>query len=402
MKILYLSPYYWPEEIGSAPYATGLAEFLASKGDSVTTVAFRPHYPSIEPYSAWQEGNLDNEIHESVSIIRVPVNERGSGGFKTRLKNDLRFFFSISKMTLQRKFKGTDVVVAYVPSIFSLFASKLVQLMTGAPIIAIVHDIESGLAHSLRITKSKTVLSIMRLIERIGLNWAHTVVVLTKGMREELENIGCRRPIEIVSIWGNSGSVTSIDPHRIPVLTYSGNFGKKQNIDQLFPLIEHLDEIESPAKIILRGDGSERTRIENEVKNRKLGNVEFADLVPANQFIATLQEANIHLVPQATNVANYALPSKLFSIMSAGRPFVCIAKESSPLDELAKESGAGICIDPSDHEGLKVEVTALLSDPGKQQEMGHRGQSFIRNQMNREDILNRLEGLIRETAASKV
>lgn len=402
MKILYLSPYYWPEEIGSSPYATGLAEYLAAAGHEVQTVAFRPHYPSIEPFGDWQDGARDIETRNGVAISRVAVTERGEGGFKARLANDLRFLRRIVGAALRGTYRRTDVVVAYVPSIFTLYGARAIRLFTGAPLVAVVHDIESGLAHSLGITNSNLLLKLMRLTERSGLNFAQSVVVLTDGMRRELEDVGCTRPIEVISIWGEPEREDPIDAAKVPVLTYSGNFGKKQNIDQLLPLIEWLHRSGNEVRVVLRGGGSERGRIEKEVRERGITNVTFADLVPADQFMATMQGANIHLVPQATNVANYALPSKLFSIMSAGRPFVCIAQEGSPLDHLARDSEAGLCIPPGDDDRLYSEVSALLADPARQQAMGRNGQAFIREKMNRATILDRFERLILDAATRRI
>lgn len=399
-RILYLSPYFWPEEIGSAPYCSELAFHLAAQGHEVRTVAFRPHYPDIAPFAAWAEGQRDHETHEGVAIERVAVSARGSGGFRERIRNDLRFLRYMISAGLRQKFRGTETIVAYVPSVLTLYGAKIVRLFTGAKIIAVVHDIESGLASSLGITRGGMMPRLLRLIERIGLNFSQTVIVLTDGMARELRDIGCRRPIEVLSIWGSVGPETPIDPGAPKVITYSGNFGKKQNIDQLLPLMERLSRSAVKVDIVLRGNGSERDRIAQEVAARGIGNVAFLPLVPAADLTATLQAANIHLVPQAMNVANYALPSKLFSIMAAGRPFVCIAQADSPLDDLAAKSGAGLCVSPGDDERLYEDVTSLLEDPARQWAMGQAGRAFIRQHMNRAQIFSEYEKLIMDSRAN--
>ncbi len=384
--ILYLSPYFWPEEIGSAPYSSELAVHLAARAP-VIAVTFRPHYPSIDPFGEWADGSRDRETHDGVEIQRVPVAARGAGGFKDRLRNDLRFLAQVTAGALRGRYRGTEVIVAYVPSVLTLYGAKLVAVLTGAPILAVVHDIESGLAAALGIGRGRGLLALMRFVERIGLNFAQEVVVLTDGMKTELQAIGCHRPISVIPIWGQPSASSPIDPAARPVLTYSGNFGKKQNIDQLLPLFARLTAEGRDVGIVLRGGGSELGRIQTEIAARGIQNVQFLPLVPAAEFTSTLQAANIHLVPQASNVANYALPSKLFSIMAAGRPFVCMAVKGSPLDVLATKSGAGICVPPQDDIALYAAVSALLADPASQREMGQKGQDFVRTYMNRDIIL---------------
>ncbi len=392
--ILYLSPYYWPEEIGSAPYSSELAADLAARGRAVRAVTFRPHYPSIEPFGAWAEGARDQEAHLGVQIERVAVQARGAGGFKDRLRNDLRFLRHVLAGAITGRYRGTQRIVAYVPSVLTLYGAKAVSFMTGAPIVAIVHDIESGLAASLGIGKGRALLALMRFVERIGFNFARELVVLTEGMKAELRAIGCKKPITVIPIWGAVSPANPIDPAARPVLLYSGNFGKKQNIDQLLPLLARLSAEGAAVDCVLRGGGSERGRIEAEVAAQGIKNAEFLPLVPAEEFVAALQSANIHLVPQASNVANYALPSKLFSIMAAGRPFVCIAAKDSPLDHLAQVSGAGICVAVGDDVALYTVVTRLLADSARQIEMGAKGQEFIRQYMNRETILGQFADMI--------
>ena len=142
----------------------------------------------------------------------------------------------------------------------------------------------------------------------------------------------------------------------------------------------------------MRGDGSERARIEAEMRRRGI-DVTFLPLAPAGEFLQALQSANVHLVPQALNVANYALPSKLFSIMAAGRPFACIAEADSPLDRLARDSGAGICVPPGDPEAAHQALRTLLADPDRQRAMGLAGRRYVDQNMDRDDILGRYEAL---------
>lgn len=393
-NILYLSPYFWPEEIGSAPYSTELALWLQDQGHKLRVIAFRPHYPRIEDFRAWSYGARDEEVYEGIEISRIDVTERGAGGFKERIKNDVRFLFSIWRKAITGKFKQTDVIVAYIPSVLTVLGALLVKAFSGARIVSIVHDIESGLAQSLGLASSGLLLSFMRAIERFALNRSDQVIVLTEGMRTELIRIGCHRPISVVSIWASlPPDETSISNGPI-TLMYSGNFGKKQNLDQLVPLIKRLSDEKQAIQVVMQGSGSERARIEQLFAASGISNTEFRELVPAEKLTDSLRSANIHLVPQAQNVANYALPSKLFSIMAAGRPFVCIAEENSPLEDLTRQSNAGICIPPTDQNRLFNEIVALADNPQDQLIKGSNGRDFVLRNMNKEAIMNSYHGLI--------
>lgn len=396
-NILYLSPYFWPEEIGSAPYSTELAIWLQQQGHKLRVVAFRPHYPKIEDFGAWGQGARDEETFGEIRISRIPVGGRGAGGLKERIRNDVRFLLGVWSRAFRGRFRGTEIIVTYVPSILTLFAALPVRLVTRSRMIAVVHDIESGLAHSLGLTTNKVVLSVMRFVERIALNSADHVVVLTEGMRSELLRVGCRRPISVVSIWASTSPEAAV-PERPPVkLMYSGNFGKKQNLDQLIPLIKRLSNENQSIRVVMQGDGSEKVRLERLFVEAGISNTEFTPLVPLSQFMSSLQSAHIHLVPQALNVANYALPSKLFSIMSAGRPFLCIAEPGSPLDLLTQQSAAGICVPPNDEERLFHAIASLAVNTDDLEVMGINGRAYVSAHMNKETIMLRYHAILLAT-----
>lgn len=394
MRILYLSPYFWPEEIGSAPYCTDVALWLRDHDHDVRVVAFRPHYPSAQLFPAWSDGSRDQDAHDGIAISRVPAAGRGGGGFKDRLKNDLAFLRHVLRAAIGGKFRGTDVVVAYVPSTLTLYGAFAVRVATGARIVAVVHDIESGLAKSLGIAKGRALSRLMTLTERIGLNRADRVVVLTEGMKSEIQRIGCRRPIDVLPIWSQPPAACPPPPQGETVLMYSGNFGRKQNLEQLIPLFKRLSDENRGVRVVLRGEGREWQDFKTLTGAAGIANAAFLPLAPAAELSASLQSANIHIVPQATNVANYSIPSKVFSIMAAGRPFVCIAAANSPLDDLARQSGAGICVPAGDEDKLYRSIADLADDLALQQKMGDAGRLFVAQNMDRKTILRAYETLI--------
>ena len=385
-NIVYLSPYFWPEEIGSAPYATELALWLKQQGHNLQVVSFRPHYPAIGNFTPWMDGARDEEELGGIGISRIAVTERGTGGFKERIKNDLRFLAGVWARAFRGRFRGTDLVIAYIPSVLTLFGAMLIRLVTRARLVAIVHDIESGLAKSLGLTSSRALLFAMNMAERFAFNRCDHVIVLTEGMRSELRRIGCKRPISVISIWASPAPEAPAPGFPVSLM-YSGNFGKKQNLDQLVPLIKRLSDTKPSIKVILQGDGSEKARIEEMFSAAGISNTRFMPLVAANELVPSLQAASIHLVPQALNVANYALPSKLFSAMSVGRPFICIAEADSPLDTLTRQSGAGLCVSPQDEETLFEAVVSLADNLEDQAIKGRNGRDFVSTHMSKETIM---------------
>jgi colanic acid biosynthesis glycosyl transferase WcaI len=393
--ILFLSSYYWPEEIGSAPYCTQVAEWIASKGHHVTVIASRPHYPNPALFPDWMDGTRDKEIHNGVTILRVGFARSQNRSAGTRVLNDIRFALYAAWRAL-RSDCCPSVIIACVPSCLSFFTASALKLRTNARVIGVVHDIESGLATSLQLSRS-TLLRIICLVEKFAFAQPDRLIVLTPEMAQQVSSIGSQK-IDVLPIWADLPPEDAAPMTPEPTLMYSGNFGKKQNLHQLLPLLEMLQQRLPEVKIVLQGDGSERTRLQARVSELKLRNTVFSKLVPAQHLPASLQSNWVHLVPQVVNTANFAVPSKVITIMAAGRPFLCIAEKGSVLHELAKVSQAGVCVFPGNTEQLFNSVRELISEPSRLIEMGRRGRDYVRRNLDRATILCGYETLILDSA----
>ena len=68
LKVLISTSYYWPEEAGSAPYLTGLAEHLSAEGHKVVVATGFAHYPD---WRSGAHGKLAaTESQNGVEIVR--------------------------------------------------------------------------------------------------------------------------------------------------------------------------------------------------------------------------------------------------------------------------------------------------------------------------------------------
>lgn len=387
------SPYFWPEEIGSAPYCTDLAQFLAAGGAGVKVFAFRPHYPNPADFPAWQTGEKDTETLGSLEIRRVAPSSRGDGGALTRLKNDVSYLMFAIRNAISGRQSKVKTVVSFVPGIIGSLGAYLYAKRHRARFVIVVHDIESGLAKSLGMMKNKALLWVLRSIERIALNRADQVIVLTEGMSRELTSIGYKGIPRVLPIWAEAAPEKDLEPRAIVKIGYSGNFGRKQNLFQMLPLVEKLGQRQD-IEFIFRGDGTERDLFEEKVRATGAINVKFLPLVPSEEFMTALQDVDLHLLPQALNVANYAIPSKLTSIMAAGRAFVCIAEQSSPLHQIAMATGGGLCIDPNRLELMPDAIEALCGDKSKLQHMGQVNREYMELHMSRATVLASYEEII--------
>jgi colanic acid biosynthesis glycosyl transferase WcaI len=385
--LLILSNYFHPEPTGSAPPITDLAAWAGELGLRPHVLTARPSYPRSEVYPGYEAGQKDHEVFRGAEVRRVRSIIPRSRGLAGRLAAELSFAVSAA-LARKRRYGG---VVCVCPSIFVVLIAPMFR-RRGGRVVAIVHDIQSGLASSLKFGGAGAILRLLQGLERWALNRCDRVIALTEGMAGELRALGVTRPIDILPPQVDVREITPRPEPTAgpPVLLYSGNLGRKQGLDQILALAARLKARGHDAVIHIRGEGSERPELEREAAAAGLDNIRFSDLAPRAEISAALGEAVLHLVPQDPAGARFALPSKVFSIMAARRAFVATAEPDSPLGRVVTRSGGGVCVPAGDSGALTDAVIELLAAPEDRAHMGTSGRQFVEQEIDREIVCRRL------------
>jgi len=392
LPVLFVTQHYSPEVIGSAPYCADLAEGLVRHGRQVTVLAGLPHYPDPSEFEAF---NNDPPVRQNLSGVVVErlhswLPRRRSA--LLRVAGELAFLFAGLVALLRGRIRRHEVVISLCPSIFAVLLGMMAKRRGGRH-VAMVHDVQSGLAQSLGIVRFRLLVRLMRLAERFILNRVELILVLSSEMSATLRRLGVTQPIEILPIWVD---VEAIKPRPVPAdqpptILYSGNFGRKQGLDQLVALAAELAQTRPDIRLLLRGSGGERDAVMAAVAERGLANVEFADLVPREQLGRALAEATLHLVPQKPDGADFAVPSKIYNIMAAGRCFVTTALPGSALWNLQAQTAAFICVPPQDTAALARAVIDLLDDPARCRAMAEQGRVYVEQHHTRSTLVAQID-----------
>ena len=72
------------------------------------------------------------------------------------------------------------------------------------------------------------------------------------------------------------------------------------------------------------------------------------------------------------------MPSKLYSILAAGRPLVASVDPGTEVARVVEQAGAGLAVPPDDPEAFTKALATLLDDPERTRAMGAAGRGVRR------------------------
>ena len=159
------------------------------------------------------------------------------------------------------------------------------------------------------------------------------------------------------------------------VVMYAGNVGFSQSLDLVLLAARSFAVSRPDVVFVINGGGAARPDLE--VAAADLPNVRFVDMQPAERIPEVLAAADVHVVPLRAGLAWSSVPSKLYSILAAGRPLVARVDEGTEVALTVERAGAGLSVPPDDPAAFTAAVGRLLDEPQTAAQMGASGRRFV-------------------------
>ena len=378
MHISFFNRSYWPDQAATGQLLTELAEDLVARhGCEVSVVAGRAVHGAEA--SARSARLVSRETRNGVTILRANGTRFWPGRLAGRAANYLTYFGSSN--LAGRYLARPDVVVALTdPPIVGL-AGLWTARRAGARFVFLCEDVFPEVTSLLEHFHSSSVNRALDRVNRRLIGQADAVVVLGERMRRRLVEEKGADPskIEVIHNWADCEAIIPgprdnafSREHGLTgrfVLMHSGNVGMSQNLDVL---IEAVSRLTSKDKLVVAivGEGARRRSLEIDVTRRGLANVRFFPYQPKARLAESFATADAFLVSLKAGIEGYIVPSKLYGILAAGRPYVAAVDASCEVAAIAREHHCGVPATPGDPDALAKAVAALYDDPGQARVMG--------------------------------
>ncbi|MFB2580915.1 glycosyltransferase family 4 protein [Herbiconiux sp. P15] len=379
LRIAILGLNYAPEPTGNAPYTSSLAEGLRERGHSVRVLASHPHYPEWkirDGYGEWTR----HESLKGVPVTRLRHYVPGKPNGIQRLISEISF----GARLLFTRWGNPDVVLLVSPALVSSWmALTRARFGRRRPAVAIwVQDLYSlGIAETG--DGGGIAERVLTAIESNTFQNVDGVVVIHQRFADHaIKHLGASpQSVEVIRNWTHLPPAPVVDraatrrslgwDESETVVLHAGNMGKKQGLTNVVECARLADARGERVRLVLMGGGNQRDMLREAAAG--IERIQFVDPLPDGEFQAALAAADVLLVNELPGLAEMAVPSKLTSYFSTGRPVVAATDAGSVTAGEIEASGGGARVDAGDPAQLLDAVLQIGNDPERAAEMGERG-----------------------------
>jgi colanic acid biosynthesis glycosyl transferase WcaI len=397
-RILVLNQYYRPGVEATANLLADLCEALADEYE-VTVVTGRLQGREELPTSETLNGVRVLRTR-STSFNRTKLSHRGIN-YITYLADSLIRSLSIAPPRL--------VVCMTDPPIVGDLGVA-VAYRFGAPLLVISEDVFPEIATELGRLTNPLVVELLRRLVAFYLRRADHIVAIGDRMRERLIAKGASpERISIISNWVDATAIVPgprdndwargqdlVDRF---VVMHSGNVGHAQNLDNLVRATTFLRDLDDLAVLIV-GFGARHVEIAELADRLEADRVRLLPYQPREVLPQSLGSAHIHYVGLAKGLAGFVVPSRVYGILSAGRPVIVAADPDSETARLVDEVGCGMAIPPDRPDLLAAAIRDAHDGRLDLEEMGKRGRAYVEREADRPVALARYRSLVADLVGS--
>ncbi|MEN9573055.1 MAG: hypothetical protein RL514_910 [Verrucomicrobiota bacterium] len=374
---------YAPELTGIAPYNAALCEYLQRHGHKVRMVTSFPYYPAWKKQPADAGRLFRTDEANEVTVHRCWHYVPRRPGTLKRIVHEASFVGTslLRLLCLPR----ADVLVVVSPPLLLGAAAWLLTRVKPAPVVFHVQDMQPDAALGLGMLKPGRFMRMLYALEAFAYARAARVSAISRGMLKAMTGKGVSAERQIYFPNGvvlpdtkpESGRFRARHGLRADdfMAVYSGNLGVKQGLEVL---IEAAARVTNPRiQIVICGDGAMRSRLEERVRELKLGNVRLLELQSEPHYLEMLVDADLTLVTQQSGSGAFFFPSKLLRSLALARPVLTVADDQSELARALAEGGFGVNVPPGCAESLARALDGLAAVPERLRGFGVAGRRFV-------------------------
>jgi len=386
MNLLVLCPHFAPDVAPTGEVMSAIAYALADRGHRLHVVTALPWYRHHKVEDGWGGRPWRTETTDWGWITRlhpfptdksnIPARAVAFGGFT-----------AMSVVAAATTRMRPDAVMVMSPPLPLGVAGWLAAAVRRAPFVFNIQDVFPDVAVELGAITNPKVIAAASALEKFLYRRSDAVTVLSEDLRDNVGGkLGTHRP-ERVHVIPNFVDTVRIAPSERmnsyreeyglgdrTVVLYAGNVGMSQSLDLLVEAARRFRDRQDVVFVVNGGGSAKDALVESAAG---LDNLRFVEMQPRERLPEVLAAGDLHVVPLKRGLARSSVPSKLYSILAAGRPVLASVDAGTEVATTIERASAGVAVPPEDPDAFCAALAELLDDPARRAAMGTSGRAFV-------------------------
>ena len=410
LRILVLCPHYEPDTAPTGEVITAICEQWTARGHRVEVVTSLPWYRDHAVAEGWS-GRLVRTQRESWGRIRRWHPFPADKGRLAARAAAFAGFTVLAGADAVAAAGRCDVVVAMSPPLTLGAAGWAAAWRGRVPLVFNVQDVFPDAAVETGVLRNPQAVAAASRLERWVYRRADAVTVLSEGMAEnvraKLDSGDDPQKVVVIPNTADADRIIPSDRHNSyradlgpggdsdkTVVMYAGNLGHSQPLDLVVTAAEQFaDRGRTDVQFVVNGDGVARSSVA--AAATRLDNLHLVGWQPPERLGEVLAAADLHVVLLRAGLGASSVPSKVYSVMAAGRPVLASVDRGSEVERLLAVSGAGRTVGPENVDAFCAAVAEMADDPDGLAEMGRRGRAYAEQAVGPQQVADRYLDLFR-------
>ena len=152
-------------------------------------------------------------------------------------------------------------------------------------------------------------------------------------------------------------------------VAYSGNLGFAHDHATMLGAARALRE-RHDILFLMIGGGAGMKMLEQAVASESLGNIRFLPYQPRETLSLSLGAGDIHWLSLRPDMEGLIVPSKLYGIVSAGRPFLFVGDAGGEVARFIDRHGGGAVVAEGDSNAFAAQIADWADNPDARMAVG--------------------------------
>lgn len=244
-----------------------------------------------------------------------------------------------------------------------------------------------------------------RWMERVSYKNAHAIITVSEDMERNVLSKGVDpKKVYMVRNWIDTDEFVPVERDKNVLfdrlhldrnkfyLVYSGNIGYTMGLEYV---IRAMEKVGGDVELLIFGEGSDKEKLQELVKEKKLKNVRFFPFQDAKLISNVYSIGDMAVISGRKGLASVSMPSKTWTIMATGTGIMAQFDKGSELDRTIREADCGVTVEPENVEMIAETIRSLAGNREQCRHYGENARKYAVENISKEKSLDEYTRIIK-------